>query len=85
MLAIDFYVVSMCFNPCMYPNGHHFVALEGNLAVFDVISSPLCAGTPILTSGSVPHTTSLMDKDELVWKVAKHSHICKQVWLSFDN
>ena len=58
-------------------SGRHIVAFEGDSTIFDAILSPLCKGTPLLTQGSIPHITSLVDEDELVWKVAKRSRISK--------
>ena len=53
------------------------MALEGDMAIFDAILSPLCTKTPLLTCGSVPHATPLTYEDKHVWKAAKYSRISK--------
>ena len=74
---IDIHVVTKCSIHACKQSSCHIVALEGDTTILDAILSPLCAETPLLTCESVPHITSLVDEDEHVSKVAKHSRISK--------
>lgn len=65
-------------------NDRHLVALEADLAIFNVFLCPLCKETPLFTCGSVPHTTSLADEDKHSRKVAKCFCICKYICPPFD-
>jgi hypothetical protein len=47
-------------------SSHHLVALEVDSTIFDIILSPFCKETPLLTCESVPHITSLVDNAEHV-------------------
>ena len=64
-------MLCLCIFNCACKNSNqHLVALEVNLAIFNVVLCPLYK-TPLLTCGNVPHTTSLAENDKHSQKVAK--------------
>ena len=61
------------FNDVFNCSNCHLVKIEGNSTIFEVVLAPLRDVNPLVTRGSVPHSTNLADDNEPIWKVAKQS------------
>lgn len=72
-----FIVVSRGFNDIIKHSNRHLVRSEGDSTIFEAVLASLSDVNPLVTCGSVPHSTNLAYDNKPIWKAAKRSYISK--------